>query len=445
MKPAWTGLIPRRALLKGAMAAAGGAFLAACASPVPVPPTLAPTSTSVPPAATPAATPVAPVITRIVPAPTTPTLAPGATPTPRPSSRGATRLIGYLASWKLGATYRVSDVPADQLTHLIYAFAAVSETGECVSASVPTDQAYLPELVRLKQQNPRLQTLISIGGGGGPGHFAVAVQSPAAQERFARSAVAFMKQAGFDGIDLDWEYPSGDDQKHGLALLLAELRRQLDDAGQLAGRPYLLTLAAAAGVARFADFAVEEIFRPVDWLNLMSYAFHGTWSAITNFDAPLYATASDPSADLQRATYNTDFAVHAYLGLGVPADKLVVGVPFFGYGWKGVADVNHGLFQPANGLPPGTLASGVFEYRDLKENYLGSYQRFWHDEAQVPWLYNPGTGVMITYDDPESVGAKADYVRGQGLGGAMIWELTADDRQHSLVSALAAKLNPRAG
>jgi chitinase len=122
----------------------------------------------------------------------------------------------------------------------------------------------------------------------------------------------------------------------------------------------------------------------------------------------------------------------------VPPDKLVLGVPFYGRGWRGVPSTENGLFQPVAGLAPGGDGQGAFSYSELKANYLPRYQRFWHAEARVPWLYDREAGVFISYDDPESLAIKADYILARGLGGAMFWELTQDGGE--LVEALHRRL-----
>jgi chitinase len=349
---------------------------------------------------------------------------------------GPGRLVGYLASWKIGPDYQVSDVPAAMLSHLIYAFASITDTGDCVMASPKSDPANLAALRRVRQKTASLRTLISIGGAGTAKRFSPIAKNSVSRQRFARSCAQFVKANGFDGVDVDWEFPAGREEGGYFADLLTEIRSQLDGQTSLTGERPLLTIAGAAGPAHYLDLDLERIGGIVDWINLMTFAFHGTWSSITNFNAPLFATLADPSSTVQRIVYNTDAAVQAYLAAGVTPSKIVVGVPFFGYGWSGVPDVNHGLYQNSTGTAPGTQAPGVFEYRDLKDHYLARYARYFHDEAKVPWLFNAQTGVMISYDDPESLGIKAEYARDQGLGGNMIWELSTDDHEHSLVSSL---------
>ena len=343
--------------------------------------------------------------------------------------------MAYFAGWSIDRYYYISDVPADRLDHLNYAFAVVTDKGACVPMSARVDRTNLPALRQLKSKYPHLRTSLSIGGASKTNYFSVAAKSDASIQRFASSAIVLMKQGGFDGIDVDWEYPTSDESNRFTALL-AELRRQLDSLETTDATHYVLTIAAPAGPAHYSVLQLGQIHRYLDWLGLMAYDFHGTWSTVTNFAAPLYSASNDPSPMVQRLAYNASAAVQAYLLAGVPSAKIVLGAPFYGSGWKGVPNSNHGLFQPAKGLPPGTRDPGIFAYRDLKDNYLGSYQRFWHDDAKVPWLYNPATGIMITYDDPESLAAKAEFVKSQNLGGMMVWELSTDDAQHSLVNTI---------
>lgn len=219
-------------------------------------------------------------------------------------------------------------------------------------------------------------------------------------------------------------------------LLMAEFRRQLDELEAQADQHYLLTIAAPASPDTYANVELAGISRHLDWLNLMAYDFHGSWDKVTNCHSALYATAADPGPD----SLNVHAAVQGYLAAGVPADKIMLGLPFYGRGWAGVPDVDHGLYQPSTHLPKGTWDKGFFDYKDLAKNrvHQSGYLRYWHEEAQVPWLYSPSAETFIIYDDPESLGLKADYARELGLGGVMFWELSADDG--SLLDTLHTRL-----
>ncbi len=388
------------------------------------------------------------------------TAAPPSTPAKKDAT--PTRIVGYFPEWSVpGRKAGIADLPADKLTHINYAFARIHD-GECalndaraaVERVYPGDDmakgalhGHFNQLRKLKAKHPHLKTLLSVGGWTLSGEFSDAALSEQSRGKFARSAVAFLPRYGFDGIDIDWEFPVGGgleknkarpEDKRNFTLLLAALRKELDARGKADSRHYLLTIAAPAGPKTYANMELDRIAPLLDWINLMTYDFHGSWSPLTNFNAPLYASKDDPATDeTVRRRFNVDAAVQGYLDAGVPADKIVVGVPFYGHGWGGVKDVNHGLYQPHGRTAP---HGGSWDYRDLAANYLGKLPRYWHADAKVPWLYDAKNGVMISYDDAESLKLKAEYVRQKKLGGAMIWELTADAKDWPLLDALHGAL-----
>ncbi len=390
-----------------------------------------------------------------MPARSTATPSTGTPTSPNPQKL---RLVGYF--YGLEPHNQLSAIPVDKLTTVIYAFVDVSTTGECISADTAADQNNFPLLQALKKQYPRLEMLISVGGYSRSGNFSDAASTAASRSRFAQSCVQFMTQNGFDGIDIDWETPvSGGapgnthrpEDKQNFTTLLAELRGQLDALGKTDLHQYLLTIAGPAGPSEYANIDLAAIGRYLDWINLETYAVAVAGSPITNFNVPLYTSSTDPTKDIKkRLSDNADAAVNAYLKAGIPAAKLLLGVPFYGHGWQGVADINHGLYQAhAPGevsdpnTPKGVWKSGsAIDYQDLEKYYLGNYTRYWNDEAKAAWLFNPATGIMISYEDPQSLEAKADYVLANHLGGVMIWQLSQDDEQHTLLDTLYTHMHP---
>jgi chitinase len=168
------------------------------------------------------------------------------------------RLAAYFPAGAEEFGYSVAGVPADQLTHLIYAFAGISTSGECVSESPADDRVNFPELLKLKQHHPQLMTLISIGGASSAARYTSATNSPSGIKTLAHSSVLYMVDNGFDGIDIDWEFPTAG-QKDIYTALLVELRSQLDAQGDTDGRNYLLTIAAPAGPSNYENIDLAQI------------------------------------------------------------------------------------------------------------------------------------------------------------------------------------------
>jgi len=365
------------------------------------------------------------------------------------------KIVAYFVEWGVyQRDYHVADIPAEKLTHINYAFANVSDGGECIlyDSYAAIDKFYpgdsweggamrgsFNQLRLLKEAHPHLKTLISIGGWTLSSKFPELAATAAGREKFARSCVEFMLAYGFDGIDVDWEYPvSGGltdgtpEDKENFTLLLAELREELDDAG--AG--YLLTIAAPAGPSTYPNLELDLIHPYLDFINVMTYDFHGGWENQTGHNAAMYPTDGDPSEISQ--TGNVNAAIQAYLDAGIPPAKVVMGLPFYGRGWQDVSATAIGRFQSASGAAAnGTWEAGIFDYKDLKNNFVGQgYTRYWDEDAQVPYLYNPATGIWISYDDTESMTIKTEYIVSEGLGGAMYWELSSDTADAELLSVV---------
>jgi chitinase len=370
---------------------------------------------------------------------------------PPPVTAPPMRVVAYLASWGVKSKGTpIAKLPANQLTHIYYAFALIDQSGavvlgdRCVDIGVcgrgesssGSPGGNFGELRKLKTKNPHLKLTISIGGWGGSARFSDAALTDESRKRFAGSAMElfFRKWPGlFDGIDIDWEFPvqgglKGNVErpadKHNFTLLLAELRRELDEQGRVNSRHYELTIAASARPSEIANVELAQITPLLDFINVMTYDYH-TDGPIAHFNAPLFAAKNDPTPDL-----NVDASMRAFEQGGVPAQKLLVGVPFFARAYGRVPKTNAGLFQPSPGKPRDWHESDG-DWRRLSRTRLNDprYVRHWEASAKVPWLYDALNGTWISYDDPQSVRAKVDYMRERNLGGVIIWEIGADDGQ----------------
>jgi len=383
------------------------------------------------------------------------------------------RIVGYYTSWSIYARdYHVTDIPAEMISHVNYAFANISPTEGAIILGDPyadIDRFYpgdswdpdslrgcFHQLIILKAQYPHLKTLISVGGWTWSVYFSDIALTEESRHTFAVSCAEFINEYDFDGVDIDWEYPvSGGhpdnhyrpEDRQNYTLLLEGLREQLDSLELVNNQEYLLTIAAPANPNVIANIEVELIHQYLDWINVMTYDFHGPWDGpadiVTNFNSPLYIALGDPLGEPYHSSFNLEAAIQTYLALGVPGNKLHPGLAFYGRGYGNVVNVNNGLFADYQGPSPnGTWENGVFDFWDIAENYinLNGYVAYWHDDAKVPWVYNPGMQVMVSYDDSISIAEKGLFINVIDLGGAMFWEFSAD-RYGLLLSSIYNELS----
>jgi chitinase len=334
-----------------------------------------------------------------------------------------------------------ASVPAEQLTHINYAFANIAN-GRMVEGFAHDSENYAA-LTSLRTRNPALKVLVSVGGWTWSGGFSDAALTPASRRTFAESAVAFVKRYGLDGLDVDWEFPGqkGLDNVHrpedreNYTALLADLRAALDVAGRADGRHYVLTSATQAADEWLAHTEMGKVQASLDYVNLMAYDMvEESSDTITGHHAPLFTSPANP----KRSSAST--MIEHYLAAGVPAAKLVLGVPFYGHAWGHVPPEEHGLYQ--SGRRPDTRIRATYgAIRDSLENRNG-FVRYWDDRSCAPFLYDAERRIFISYEDPQSIRAKARYVTEHGLAGMMFWELGGDPR-HELLDAMNEAMNRR--
>jgi len=340
-------------------------------------------------------------------------------------------VIGYVGY----GGWTKDQIDAQKLTHVNYAFAVPAENGELAPLR-PKDDANLTALTSLKAANKDLKVLISIGGWGGCRYFSDASLTDAARKKFARSTIELLKKYHLDGIDIDWEYPDQigannifrPEDKQNFTLLLKELRAQLDAQGKQDKKSksdhYLLTAATGGDTAFVNHTELGNAQKYLDYVNIMTYdLYHGN-DKKTGHHSSLY-----PSKKGDHSRNSSDEAVNGHIKAGVPASKIVLGLPFYGRGWAGANDQDNGLFQPATGkhISP--------SYDELAANYINKngFTRYWDEDAKAPYLWNPESRTFISYADEESFVHKADYIKKKGLAGAMFWEYTLDLKEKSIL------------
>lgn len=336
------------------------------------------------------------------------------------------------------AALTATSVDGTMLTRINYAFALIRD-GRMVEGT-PNDATNLSVLRTLRIGHPDLKLLVSVGGWLGSGGFSDAALTPASRKRFVDSALDFLMHYDLDGLDIDWEYPgqSGADNKFrpedgaNFTLLLRDLRARFDAQTAVSNRPLLLTIAAGASLQFLAHTQMGEAARYLDSVNLMAYDYYepGSKPAPTGNHAPLFPDPADP----QHAS--ADVAMQAFEQAGVPAGKLILGVPFYGHAWADVPPANNGLFQK------GVAAQGLHtSYPDIQALLASGFTRYWDAASQVPYAYNPTTRQWVSYEDPESLQHKCAYVQQHHLGGIMFWQYFSDSTG-SLVTTIHQALLP---
>ena len=327
------------------------------------------------------------------------------------------------------------EVNVRKLTRINYAFANIKD-GEIIEG-FSHDAENFATLHDLKKINPALKVLVSVGGWTWSGNFSDVSLTRQSRTRFITSAVHFIERHQLDGLDIDWEYPNQvgngnvfrPEDKHNFTLLLAELRQRFSLEEKRLHRRLYTSIATGASQKFLDNTEMDKVQRYVDTVNLMTYDFY-VGGPTTGHDAPLFHNPADPK------NVSAERSVDLFLQAGVPARKLVLGVPFYGRSWGEVASVNDGLFQS------GKAAKGVhFSYPDLPNLLATGFIRHWDATASVPFLYNPQTQVFVTYEDPQSLAAKCRFVNQHHLGGVMFWEYF-NDSTGILLDAVHAGLTP---
>lgn len=356
------------------------------------------------------------------------------------------------------------DIDVTKITHLNYSFGLIYHDEEGNQQNVPRDPSklhtvYLPDKVKsdlallpqLKEKNPNLKVLLSVGGWDCRG-FSGAASTSETRATFVNSCYDIMNTYNLDGIDIDWEYPvnggwgaidSKPEDKQNYTLLLQDLRNKL-------GNDKLLTIAGAANKNFLSDWTeFDKILPLLDYINVMTYDYaYGS----CYHNSALYASKEFPTV-VKGDDYNADFIITNYINAGANPADLNMGVPFYAripqlvhtpaMDWDIMQEVTTPYFTAeeieAMGNPQG-------DYSRLVENFINKngFTRKWDDDAKVPYLTvkdKDGVERFITsYDDEESLTYKTDYIKEKGLGGVMFWEF-AGDYNNTLATRLAINLD----
>jgi chitinase len=320
---------------------------------------------------------------------------------------------------------------ADPNVDLNYTFSADDSVDDTSDTPEMALRGNFHQLQELKRRYPHIKIVISLEG---TADVFVGAAQPANRHAFVASCIQRFIQGKFvegieapglfDGIDVDWEYPKEEDKLNFIALL-GEFRRQLNSAGP----NLLLTVAMGDGRMTYEHLDMNSVAYYADQIGIMNYDYAGPWSKRTGLIAPLYSSPGDPEKGS-----DVDSTIRGYLDMGVPASKVLMGVPFYAYSWNQVAQDNHGLFQL------GEPARDDAPYNYIAAN-LSRFTAYRDPKSMAPWLFDGST--FWTYDDEVSIGAKLDYAKRQALGGVMIWELSGDTEDGKLLKTISEQVSTR--
>jgi len=388
------------------------------------------------------------------PSPTAgPSSPPPSSPPPTNNPPGGKKLVGYFVEWGVyQRNYHVKNIhtsgSASKLTHILYAFGNTSG-GRCAigDSYAAYDKAYTADqsvdgvadtwdqplrgnfnqLRKLKRMYPNLRVIYSIGGWTWSGGFTQAAQNPAA---FAESCYQMVEDPRwadvFDGIDIDWEYPNAcglscdASGPNAFRNVMSALRSRF-------GSGALVTAAITAdgtngGKIDATDYGAAAQY--VNWYMPMTYDYFGAFSpqGPTAPHSPLTSYAGIPTAG-----FYADAAIQKLKSKGIPSNKLLLGIGFYGRGWTGVTQEAPG--GTATGPAPGTYEQGIEDYKVLKNSCPAN-------RTIAGTAYAKCGNNWWSYDTPGTIGGKMSYANGQGLGGAFFWELTGDTTGGELITAM---------
>ncbi|XP_054162596.1 chitinase-3-like protein 1 [Oppia nitens] len=365
------------------------------------------------------------------------------------------KVVCYWGSWSFyrpnAGQFDPKNIDPKLCTHLMYGFAKLNEETNKIEAfepgldlgsedwesGLPWGRGMYRKFNALREQNPSLKTIISIGGWNeGSDKYSRMVFNPQSRAVFVQSVVDFLAEYKFDGLDVDWEYPGqkavGDQDrepgneadKENFVILLRELRAALKPKG------YLLGAAVSAGAPTIdRGYNVKEVSELLDFINLMTYDFNGGWESKTSHNAPLYHW-ENPANDKEKQ-FTVSYGVDHWLKLGVDPKKLIMGLPLYGRGFTLANPLENGFKAPATGKGckegPYTRQTGILGYMEICDNFKTQPWNKLRDDIYQKVPYAVYGDQWIGYDDQQSLREKVAFLKNRGLGGACVWSIDMDD------------------
>ena len=324
--------------------------------------------------------------------------------------------------WYSGTGSPISDINSALYTHLICAFADVNSSSYELSVSSRDEQYFFTFTDTVRQKNPSVTTLLSIGGADA-NHTTLSnmVSKASYRKSFIDSSIKIARLYGFQGLDFGWNSANTSSDMTNMGLLFQDWRAAVNSEAKNSSQKDLILTAAVhfSPDLNSVSFPVDSIRSNLDWVHVIAYDYHAPgWSNYTGAHAALY----DPSSNS-----NTDYGIGAWIGRGLSASKLVLGLPFYGYAWTLKNPSDNGIGDPATG--PAAIAikgGGAIRYYRIK-SYVQSYGAAIMYNATYVVNHCTVGSTWIGFDDVEAIRMKVSYAREKKLLGYVVWQIPYDD------------------
>ncbi len=313
--------------------------------------------------------------------------------------------IGYVSGMAKDINYKL-------YTHLCHAFVVAEKDGTLL----PREN--VPNHVLLRDAHKAgVKVLLSLGGWGWDENFSAMSLDLAAEDRYVASVMAIIEEYDYDGIDLDWEYPDTNIEIVGFERLSKKFRNLLDALGRKKKRPMLLTMATAAHPTTLDWLSNEFLLENMDWINVMTYDYCGSWSTFAGHHSPLFASTKLTEKEVLSTKLTIDYLIK---NREFPADRIALGLPLYGRGFA----VSEPYVATTGAPKPSNDSANYKQIPDLirKEKWV----RHWDDETKTPWLVSPDSGDIIGYDDAKSISIKTQWAIDRDLRGVFFWQIDGD-------------------
>ncbi|GFO13885.1 chitinase-3-like protein 1 [Plakobranchus ocellatus] len=330
------------------------------------------------------------------------------------------------------------DINPHLCTHIIYAFVDISEDGRDLTPFNRNDQGpngLYARTLALKKKNPSLKILLAVGGwqiGSKP--FIPMVRTEENRKIWVANVVDYLRRHGFDGFDVDWEFPatrgSPAEDKFRFTAVMKDLYTAFAEEASATGRDKLiLTMATASGTYYISQsYEPEKIINYLDFMLLMTYNYHGQWEKVTGHHSGLYPHRNDPKYGEKGQLYQ-QWSIDYWLEVGIPKDKLIVGIPTYAMTFTLADQSQHDVGAPVTGggrMGQYTRETGIMAYYEVCENLQrNGWDTAWIDEQAVPYAY--GQDQWAGYEDTRSVTLKAKNIVSRDLAGAFVWSVEMGD------------------